>query len=129
MNECARELEFAGGRYVFCLNDPKVLAVLNGTGPRCARVRSGVLTLDPLRGANGDTPAACLRRFEDGAYSLPDIERILLYGLWGGGMSLSDANGLITEHVRGKPIASNAALAFEVLAALFIGAADAGASA
>jgi hypothetical protein len=129
MNECARELEWAGGKRVFNLNDPKVIAVLSGTGPKMARVRPGVLKLEPLKGHNGDTPAACLRRFDDGAYSIPDIERIILYGLWGGGMSLSDAGELVATHVRGKPLAANAAIAFEILAALFVGATDAGAGA
>lgn len=129
MNECARELDFAGGRHIFNLNHPDVLAVLSGTGPKMARVRSGVLKLEPLIGHNGDTPAACLRRFDEGAYSIADIERVMLYGLWGGGKSLSQASELISEHVRGKPLAANAALAFEILAALFVGAPDAGASA
>lgn len=129
MNECARELEWAGGKHVFNLNDPRVIAVLSGTGPKMARIRSGVLKLDPLKGSNGDTPAACLKRFDDGAYSIPDIERVVLYGLWGGGLSLSEADDLVAAHVRGKPLAANAAIAFEILAALFMGATNAGAGA
>jgi hypothetical protein len=129
MNECARELEWTGGKHIFNLNRTDVLAVLSGTGPKMARVRSGVLKFDPLKGHNGDTPAACLKRFDDGSYSIPDIERIVLYGLWGGGLSLSDADDMVAAHVRGKPLAANAAVAFEVLAALFVGASDAGAGA
>ncbi len=119
MNECAREIDWAGGKHVFNLNDPKVLAVLSRSpgAPKMARVRSGVLALDPLT----DTPAACLMRFNTQTYSIPDVERVMLYGLWGGGLSLSEADELITAHVRGKPIAPNALVAFEVLGALFVG--------
>lgn len=121
MNECAREIEWAGGKHVFNLNRPDVLAVLSSAGPKLARVKSGVLHLEPLKGQNGDTPAAALARFQGQNYSIQDVERVLLYGLWGGGMSLSRADELIAAHVQGRPIAKNALIAFEVLGALFIG--------
>lgn len=124
LNECARELEWSGGKHVFCLNRPDVIAVLSGDPrtPKLTRSKAGkVIRLEKLTGANGDTPAAALQRFDGGTYSIPDIERVLLLGLWGGGMPLPDAHDLINAHVRGKPLATNASTAFEVLAALFLG--------
>jgi hypothetical protein len=128
LNECARELKWGGGKHVFCLNRPDVIAVLSGD-PRTAKLarsKAGtVIRLEKLTGANGDTPAACLQRFDGGTYSIPDIERVMLYGLWGGGKSLQEAQELVATHVRGKPLADNAKIAFEVLAALFLGAVNA----
>lgn len=125
MNPCAREIEWAGGKHTFCLNEPKVLAVMAGASgaPRCARVKSGVLELPTI------VPAACFKRFQDDAYTVADIEHVILYGLWGGGLPLSAADELVAQHVRGQPLGASAMVAFEVIAALFIGAADAGASA
>jgi hypothetical protein len=125
VNDCAREIEWGGGKHVFCLNRPDVLAVLAGSPavPKMARLKSGrAFRLETLTGSNGNTPAACLRRFDDGAYSVADIERVMLYGLWGGGLSVADAHDMIATHVRGKPLARNAEIAFTVLAALFLGA-------
>ncbi len=126
MSECAREITWAGGTHVFDLNRPDVLAVLSQArhAPKMARTRAGVLELLPLTGRNGDTPAAALKRFDEGSYSIEDIERVILYGLWGGGLSLSAAEELVRKHVTGKPLAHAAQLAFTVLSALFIGAAD-----
>lgn len=120
MNECSREIEWAGGTHTFNLNEPKVLAILSRSpdAPRCARTRSGVLDLRPLDGS----PAATLRRFDESEYSIADVERVILYGLWGGGLSLSDAEALVAEHVTGKPLAHSAQVAFAVISALFIGA-------
>ena len=112
MNECAREIAWAGGKHVFNLNDKSALLRMQVMG---------------LRGHNGNTPAACLSRFENSAYSIDDVERIIEWGLIGGGTKPSDARTLVAEHVREKPLAANAVIAFEVLAALFIGAANANA--
>jgi hypothetical protein len=126
MNQCAREVTWAGGVHVFNLNDPRVLKVLNGDpeAVKILRTRTGVFTLEPLRGQFGDTPAACFRRFQEGVYSLPDIERVLLYGLWGGGIKFGEADALVEEFVRNRPIHQNAVIAFGVLADLFVGASN-----
>lgn len=123
MNPCSREITWSGGTHTFNLNDPRVLKVLNGVSdaPKMLRTRTGALELDPLRGQYGDTPAACLRRFEEGVYSIPDVERVILYGLWGGGMKFADAADLVEKFVRGQPIAANAVVACEVIARLFVG--------
>lgn len=130
MNECAKEIEWAGGKHVFNLNHPRVLEVLAGARRKnFARTRTGALQLDPLSGQYGDTPAAALRRFEEGVYSIADVERVLLYGLWGGGMGFAAADALVGQHVRNQPVARNAVVAYGVIAALFVGAEDVNASA
>lgn len=114
MNECAREITWAGGKHLFNLNDKRVLLMMTVRG---------------LPGQYGNTPAACFKRFEEGIYSIDDIERVIELGLIGGGMSARAANDLLNAHVRQKPLASNAMLAANVLIALFIGAEHADASA
>lgn len=123
MNPCQREITWSGGTHTFNLNNPRVLKVLNGDpdAPKMMRTRNGIFEFAPLRGQYGDTPAACLRRFEEGVYSIPDVERVLLYGLWGGGMKFADADALIEQFVRGQPVAANAVVAFEVITRLFVG--------
>lgn len=129
MNECAREIEWAGGRHVFNLNSPNVLDVLAGNRSSMkTRVRSELVPLLPLQGQYGDTPAAAFKRFGDDVYSTDDIERVMLYGLWGGGMPFAAAYELVATHVRGQPLAANAVIAFNVIAALFLGANDGNAS-
>jgi hypothetical protein len=80
----------------------------------------------PFPGQFGSTPAACLKRFDEGVYSPDDIERVIRIGLIGGGMSPDEADALVFEHVRGKPLSDNAAFAFQVLATLFMEVTDAG---
>jgi Phage tail tube protein, GTA-gp10 len=109
MSKCAKFINWAGGSHVFDLNSPRVAWMLQ---QRQA----------PFPGQYGDTPAACLRRFEEGVYSPTDIEQIFRIGLIGGGLSESQADGLIGQHVRGAPIAENAVVAVEVLSNLFTGA-------
>jgi len=75
-----------------------------------------------LAGQFGATPSACLKRFEEGVYSIEDIERVILLGLIGGGAPPATALDLVKCHVRGKPLAKNAVVAYEILGALFIGA-------
>ena len=111
---CARTVTWAGGTDVFDLSHPWVRSVLSVRG---------------LPGSNGSTPAACLARFHDGAYSLDDCERVIELGLIGGGKTRSEATKLLNDHVRGKPIAPIAPIAFEILAALFVGASRDNASA
>ena len=123
MSECAKEIEWAGGKHVFDLGDPRLRAVLSGERERhLFRTRRGVRALEPLHGQFGSTPAACLKRFEDAVYSQADVERVMLYGLWGGGKTFVDADDLVEEFVRSKPIAPNALVAMTVLAAVFVGA-------
>lgn len=114
MNECAREITWAGGTHVFNLNH------------RSALLRMQIIGLP---GQYGRTPAAAFRRFEEGVYSTDDVERIIEWGLIGGGMSSRDAAAVLDTHVRMKPLASNALVAANILAALFIGAEHADASA
>jgi hypothetical protein len=107
-NECARTFTWAGGTTTFNLNHPWVRSVLSYRG---------------IPGANGNTPAACLARFDAGNYSIDDVLAVLELGLIGGGMTRREADAVLDVHVRGKPIAPNAMIAIEVLAALFVGAA------
>ena len=107
MTDCARTIQWADRSDTFDLGHPWVRNVLDYRG---------------LPGQFGNTPAACLKRFEDGVYSIDDVERVIELGLIGGGMLEDDADALIDAHVRNKPIAPNAVVAFEVLAALFVGA-------
>lgn len=106
MSECAREITWAAGTHTFDLNDKRVLLMMQ------------VL---------GFSPAASFRRFQDEVYSPEDVERIIEFGLIGGGMSRGEARAIIEAHVNGKPLMANALLAANVLAALFVGAADASA--
>lgn len=109
-DQCAREITWAGGKHTFNLNHPWVKSVLSFRG---------------IPGPNGNTPAACLSRFDAGNYSIDDIERVLELGLIGGGLSRPEAFAVLTAHVRGKPLAPNAMIAVQVLAALFVGDANA----
>jgi len=113
-DECAREITWAGGTHTFNLNEPRVRLMMKVRG---------------FPGQFGNTPAACLRRFSENIYSSDDVERVLEWGLIGGGLSSNEANRLLSENVRHRPIAPNAMAAFEVIAALFVGAANVGASA
>lgn len=105
--ECARVINWAGGTHTFNLNHPWVRNVLSFRG---------------IPGPNGDTPAACFSRFDAGNYSIDDVERVIELGLIGGGMTKREAGTLLDAHVRGKPVAPNALIAIEVLAAMFVGA-------
>jgi hypothetical protein len=113
-NHTAREIKWAAGTHKFDLGHPWVWNVLSIRG---------------LPGPNGATPAACLARFHDGTYSLDDCERVIELGLIGGGKTRPEATALVNFHVRGKPIAPLALIAFEILGALFIGASHDNASA
>lgn len=103
---CALSVTWGEGTYSLSLNHPWVRSVLGFRG---------------LPGPNGNSPAACLARFEAGTYSTEDVERVLELGLIGAEMSESDADKLLDQHVRGKPIATNAGTAAAVLVGLFVG--------
>jgi hypothetical protein len=109
-DKCARVITWAGGSHTFNLNHPWVRNVLSFRG---------------IPGANGDTPAACLSRFDAGNYSIDDVERVLELGLIGGGMARREVDAVLAAHVRSKPLAPNVMIALEVLAALFVGDANA----
>jgi hypothetical protein len=111
-----KTITWAGGSHAFDLTSRRVSWML-------------LLAQHPFPGQYGSTPAACLKRFEESVYAPDDIERVIRIGLIGGGMSEVEADSIVAEHVRGQPLAANAAVAFEVLATLFVGEADAGASA
>ncbi|MBN8976150.1 MAG: gene transfer agent family protein [Rhizobiales bacterium] len=111
-----KTIAWAGGEHAFDLTSRRVSWML-------------LQSQHPFPGQYGTTPAACLKRFEESIYSPDDIERVLLIGLIGGGLSEADADAIVAEHVRGKPLAPNAAVAFEVLASLFVEVTDAGTSA
>jgi hypothetical protein len=112
MDECARELNWAGGKHVFNLNEKRTRLILQQRG---------------LPGQFGNTPAACLKRFEDGVYGIEDVERVLELGLAGGGMPAREVERLLNDHVRLKPLGPNAVVAVEILGALFVGGAANGA--
>lgn len=105
-NVVAREITWAGGTHIFDLSNPWVRNVLNYRG---------------FPGANGNSAAACFTRLNSGDYQLSDIERVIELGLIGGGMPEADVEGLLGQHVRGKPIGPNALLAVAVMNALFLG--------
>lgn len=98
------EISWAGGKHAFNLNDKGI------------RLRMQVIGLP---GVYGNTGAACLRRFEEGIYSIDDVERIIEWGLIGGGMSSREASELLDAHVRLKPLAANAIVAAAILSSLF----------
>jgi hypothetical protein len=112
-DKCARVITWAGGTHAFNLNHPWVRNVISFRG---------------IPGPNGDTPAACLSRFDAGNYTIDDIERVIELGLIGGGMPERDVDALLDAHVRSKQLAPNVLIATEVLAALFVGDANASAA-
>jgi hypothetical protein len=113
-SKCARTVTWAGGTDIFDLSHPWAWNVLSIRG---------------LPGPNGSTPAACFARFENGTYSLDDCERIFELGLIGGGKTRIEATQLVSDHVRGQPIAPIAVIACNILGALFVGATNVNASA
>jgi hypothetical protein len=116
MSESARTVTWAGGTHTFDLNSERVSWMLQQS-------------LRPFPGQYGDTPAAAFKRFDEGVYSPDDIENVFRIGLIGGGMSDDEAEKLIAQHVRNKPLATNAIAAQSVLYALFFGEDDVSASA
>ena len=111
-----KTITWAGGTHAFDLTSRRVSWML-------------LQAQHPFPGQYGSTPAACLRRFDESVYAPDDIERVIRTGLIGGGLTEAEADSLVAEHVRGKPLAPNAAVAFEVLASLFVEVTDAGTSA
>lgn len=103
---CAREITWSGGTHLFDLGHPWVRRVMNYRGP---------------------APAAVAARFETSNYTPEDVERVIELALIGGGMPERDVDALLDAHVRGKPLGPNVILASAVLAALFVGADNAGA--
>jgi hypothetical protein len=106
-DECARTVQWGETEYSLTLNHPWVRNVLNYRG---------------IPGDNGSSLTSVMNRFETGSYSLEDVERILELSLIGGGMSERDADALLNQHVRTKPIADNAGIAAGLVVALFLGA-------
>jgi hypothetical protein len=106
-NECSRTVKWSETTYTLTLNHPWVRNVLSFRG---------------IPGDNGSSLTSVLNRFETGSYSLEDVERVLELGLIGGGLSERDADALLNQHVRSKPIADNAGVAAGLLVALFLGA-------
>jgi tail tube GTA-gp10-like protein len=111
---CARTVTWDEQTYNLNLNHPWVRKVLNFRG---------------ISGVNGSSPAACLGRFEAGSYTLGDVERVLELGLIGAGTSEREADTLLDQHVRHGPIGANAAVAANLLVALFVGKPNADTSA
>lgn len=114
MSDSARTITWAGGTHIFDLNHKDALLRMQVIG---------------LPGQYGNTPAACFRRFEEGVYSISDVERVIEWGLIGGGTASCVATKIVHDHVRGKPLGSSALLAMNVLTALFFGADHADANA
>lgn len=105
-DECARTVKWGETTYNLTLNHPWVRNVLSHRG---------------IPGDNGSSLASVMNRFETGTYSLDDVERVLELSLIGAGASERDADALLNQHVRTKPIADNAGVAAGVLVALFMG--------
>ncbi|MGY3575290.1 GTA-gp10 family protein [Bradyrhizobium sp. USDA 4504] len=108
---CARDITWGDRNYALNLNHPWVRRVLS------------------YAGVNGKPPATLLLGFETGSYTIEDVERILELGLIGAGTSEREADQLLNDHVRTKPIAENAGAAAAVLFALYAGKPNADASA
>lgn len=125
-NPCARAIMFGGEMRVFNLNTPRVIALVDGDplAKRSLTLFRRLGALSPLAGQYGNTFSACLKRFEQGVYSVSDVERIIALGLIGAGMRESEAFALLDQHVVGKPIFENAVIAYGVLVGLFAGMTD-----
>jgi Phage tail tube protein, GTA-gp10 len=125
LHECARRLTWAGGTHVFNLADDFVLKVMAGAlcpMPTALLLRGDYMNKGCFAGQFGDTPSAAMKRFNEGVYSLQDVEHIIELGLIGGGdVTVAEAVDLVDEHVRGRAIGPSAQLAFEIIAALFVG--------
>lgn len=106
-DDCARSVIWGETEYTMTLNHPWVRNLLNFRG---------------IPGENGSSLASVTSRFEAGAYSIEDVERILELGLIGGGMSEREADALLNQHVRGQPLVENAGIAAGLVVARFLGA-------
>ncbi|MBN8967711.1 MAG: gene transfer agent family protein [Rhizobiales bacterium] len=121
-NECARTIMFAGELRTFNLNNRDILSTIAGSHDlRNLSLLMKFQGRAPLDGQYGPTPAAALKRFIQGEYSVSDIENVIALGLIGGGTSVDEAFRLVAENVTGKPLAANALIASEVISALFVG--------
>lgn len=107
ITDTPRAMIWSGGEHVFNLNHRWVRNVLSIRG---------------LPGDYGSTPAACFKRFEQGIFSTDDVEQVIYLGLVGGGMSCAEAENLVDNHVRARPVLESSATAFSVLASLFTSA-------
>jgi hypothetical protein len=108
-DKCARVITWAGGTHTFTLADRWVQRVIS------------------WRGINGYSPSACIARFEAGSYTADEVERVIELGLLGGGTPERDVEILLNDHVRGEPLGPNVIIASGILAALLVGADNAGA--
>ncbi len=122
MTSTARSFTLGDREHSFDLASPTVDAIIRGEIPadRAVARRFGFIPR-PLAGQFGDTAAACLKRFEQSVYSVGDVENVLALGLIGGGEVAAAAFDIVDTCVRGRPLAETAPIAFEVLAALFVG--------
>lgn len=115
-DECAREIEWKGGKHRMTLNHPTVLASIEGDRP----LRFGFSVTGGIqRGSPGELVRR-LVRFQNSEYSLFDIEDTIWHGLVYE-LGRKGADEMIENHVRGNPIEPNAILAFNLLVALFRG--------
>ncbi len=103
--ETAKPITWAGGQHPMTLLHPWVRANLSVRG---------------LPGDYGSTPSACLKRFNEGLWSIDDVERVIELGLIGGGMARRDAADLVDKFVRSRPLMENAPVAFSVLSTLIV---------
>ncbi|ABE63268.1 conserved hypothetical protein [Nitrobacter hamburgensis X14] len=106
-DECARTVTWDETTHNLSLNRPWVRNVLSYRG---------------IPGENGSSLTSVMNRFETGTYSIEDVERVLELGLIGAGMPERDADALLNQYVRTKPLADNAGIAAGLVVALFLGA-------
>lgn len=106
-DDCSRSVKWGETEYNLTLNHPWVRNILSYRG---------------IPGEGGSSLTSVMNRFETGTYSIEDVERILELGLIGGGMSEHEADALLNQHVRTKPLVENAGIAAGLVVALFLGA-------
>lgn len=105
-------ITWAGGTHNFDLRAPRVRWMLSDAQ-------------HPFPGQYGSTPAAAMKRFDESVFSPDDVERVLKLGLIGGGLSETEADAVIAEHVHGKAMGPSANTAFAVLSTYFFDDEDA----
>lgn len=103
-DKSVKTIKWAGGEHAFTLNHPWVKAYLTYRG---------------LPGDHGSTAAACFQRLSEDKYSSDDVERVFFLGLVGSGMTIGEAEAVVEQEVRPRPLLQTAPTAMAILFTLF----------